>query len=426
MELKDFIITPIYLIFFTAVAYFIRPYLTNEQTKKYFLPALWIRFVGAIALGLIYQFYYGGGDTFNYFNQGSIIYDAILDDPFIGVKILLNDREISSETYAYISRIYWFDAPSEYFVIRIIGFLSLFTFNSYIGVSLFFASFSFTGVWLIYSCLQSRFPDKNYWLALGILFLPTAVFWGSGVLKDSLAMGGLGIVFWCLYQVIEERKYSFKVLILLASSIWLIISIKIYIVLCLIPSALIWWYFKSISNFHNTVARILIVPVFMFFFLGLGFLLLVNLSSSSEKYSLDSIAERSYITSNDIRYWTGRNAGSGYDIGTQDGTWQTLVTLAPKAIGVSLFRPYLWEVSNPLMLLSAIESSFLLLLTFRVFPSFLRSRNLSPLMIFLIVFSLTFAFAVGVSTYNFGTLSRYKIPLLPFYLALLVTVQKRK
>jgi hypothetical protein len=84
-----------------------------------------------------------------------------------------------------------------------------------------------------------------------------------------------------------------------------------------------------------------------------------------------------------------------------------------------LFRPYLWEVRNPLMVLSAIEGLFLLGFTFFVF---LKRRAVilqtlrNPDILFCVVFSLTFAFAVGVSTFNFGTLARYKIPLLPFYL----------
>ena len=38
-------------------------------------------------------------------------------------------------------------------------------------------------------------------------------------------------------------------------------------------------------------------------------------------------------------------------------------------------------------------------------------------------FSISFAFAVGVSTFNFGTLVRYKIPLLPFFLVALVLIR---
>jgi hypothetical protein len=42
-----------------------------------------------------------------------------------------------------------------------------------------------------------------------------------------------------------------------------------------------------------------------------------------------------------------------------------------------------------------------------------------PNIIFCLIFSLIFAFAVGISSYNFGALSRYKIPCLPFYAAFL-------
>ena len=61
MGIQDLIITPFYLILLSVVAYFIRPVVTNKDTRKYFLPALGMRFVGAITLGAIYQFYYGGG-----------------------------------------------------------------------------------------------------------------------------------------------------------------------------------------------------------------------------------------------------------------------------------------------------------------------------------------------------------------------------
>ena len=40
--------------------------------------------------------------------------------------------------------------------------------------------------------------------------------------------------------------------------------------------------------------------------------------------------------------------------------------------------------------------------------------------------ALVFAFAVGVSTYNFGTLMRYKIPVLPFYAIFLIIVIAQK
>ncbi len=131
------------------------------------------------------------------------------------------------------------------------------------------------------------------------------------------------------------------------------------------------------------------------------------------------------MTAYDIRYWSGREAGSGYALGELDGTFGSMVRLAPQAINVSLFRPYFWEVKNPLMLMSAVESFFLLGFAIYVLvkkKSSVLSAFADPNVIFAMVFSLSFAFAVGVSTFNFGTLARYKIPLLPFFLTGLIII----
>ena len=75
------------------------------------------------------------------------------------------------------------------------------------------------------------------------------------------------------------------------------------------------------------------------------------------------------------------------------------------------------------MLLSALESLAMLVMTLyilwkanvRIFAILVH-----PNPFFTLVFSLAFAFAVGVSTYNCGTLVRYKIPLMPFFVVSLV------
>jgi hypothetical protein len=45
------------------------------------------------------------------------------------------------------------------------------------------------------------------------------------------------------------------------------------------------------------------------------------------------------------------------------------------------------------------------------------------LLTFSLIFSLFFAFSVGISTSNFGSLVRYRIPALPFFVACLFIMQ---
>jgi hypothetical protein len=192
-----------------------------------------------------------------------------------------------------------------------------------------------------------------------------------------------------------------------------------------LPAVIVWIFLSNLESVRSLMARILMFPAVLIVAGLLGYYAILKSGQENEKYALDSIANTAKVTAYDIRYWTGRDAGSGYTLGELDGTFLSMLRLAPQAINVSLFRPYLWEVRNPLMLLSAFESLFVLFIcvyilfrnNIRIFQAF---RN--PDVLFTMMFSITFAFAVGVSTFNFGSLARYKIPLLPFFLIALVII----
>lgn len=88
MELRDLIVTPIVIPLIYIMAYLIRPYLTDDVNRRFFFPAMNARIAGAIALGIIYQFYYGGGDTFNFHTHGSRhVWEAFWDSPAKGWKL---------------------------------------------------------------------------------------------------------------------------------------------------------------------------------------------------------------------------------------------------------------------------------------------------------------------------------------------------
>ncbi|MEM9340455.1 MAG: hypothetical protein AAGA66_17100 [Bacteroidota bacterium] len=251
MGLKDLIVTPIYLILFTILAIWIRPYVTNKQTRKYFLPALWLRFFGAIALGLIYQFYYGGGDTINYWEHGSRwIYEAFNDDPATGLKLLLSNGGVRSldVTYAYSSRIWLFRDPAAYMVIRIASVFDFFTFHTYSATALFFAVFSFSGTWALFSAVQKKYPSATKQIAIAILFIPSVIFWGSGILKDTITLGSLGWITWALIRWIDLKKYDLVSAFLFLLSFYLIFFIKKYILICYLPMVMVWIFFKNIKN----------------------------------------------------------------------------------------------------------------------------------------------------------------------------------
>jgi hypothetical protein len=401
------------------IAWMLMPFFTNSAIRKYFIPALVVKMASAIFLGLLYHFYYRGGDTFTYFTNGGIhIYNAFWDKPILAWHLIFGETDYTDGVFKYASQIWMYNDPSSYVVVRITGFISLFVGGSYIATSLIFAALSFSGIWAMYVAFTKLFPGREWLLALAILFIPSAVFWGSGILKDTITFGFLGWASAAFIHLMYRKQKNITWILIFIFSLFVIYQIKLYVVMSLLPAMIVWAYFVNIGKVENPVLRYMIAPFIIAITIVLAGLAVYTVGENNRKYAVENLAKTAQITAYDVGRYTGRNAGSGYDLGDLDGTFLGMLKLGPAAINVAMFRPYLWEVKNPLMLLASLEGLILLILTIIVLVKS-RSNLLSvlnnPAIIFSLIFSLTFAFAVGISTYNFGTLFRYKVPLMPFY-----------
>ncbi len=413
------IVTPVLIFLLYGIAYAIRNSVTNPVTKKYFIPALSAKIIGAIALGLIYQFYYHGGDTFNYHTHGSRhVWNAFMDHPSTGLKLLFGDNTDEVGIYKYSSRIPFFHDRQSYFVIRVASVFDLFTFSSYAATAILFGVLGFVGLWLLFVSFYEIRPDLHKPLAWVILFIPSVIFWGSGLLKDTLTLACLGGATFFVKRIFIDARFNVFRIVILLFCLYVIFSVKKYILLTYLPAVLLWTYAANIKRVRSFVFKAMLFPFTMSIAIALGYLGIEQVGADDPRYALERLGTTAKITAYDIAYQTGKDAGSTYSLGELDGTFSGMVKLAPQAINVSLFRPYLWEARNPLMLISSLEASAMLVITIAVVIK-MRKRIfkilIDPQIVFCLVFSLTFAFAVGSSTFNFGTLSRYKIPLLPFY-----------
>lgn len=426
MELRDLIVTPFFILLVYAGAHLVRPYVCDGVNYRYFFPALTVKIIGALAVGVIYQFYYDGGDTYNFHTHGSRhIWNAFVDDPFRALQLIFLPTEWHSPgLYTYTSRIVFYYDPQSYFVVRVASFFDLLTFSTYSSTAVCFAVLSFIGGWCLFLLFYEKFPQLHFKLAIAVFFIPSVFCWGSGLLKDTLVMSALGIAVYSINNVfIERRGRTLLYIVLAVLSFLVIFLVKKYVLLCFIPAALLWIYAENLSRIRTVFFRVLLVPVVLALAIATSYYAVSKIGEDDPRYALGRLAATSKSTAYDIAFYTGRDAGSRYTLGELDGSLENMLALAPQAINVTLFRPYLWEVKNPLMLLSAVEGVCILIFSLWIFfkrpLQFFRLAG-NPDALFCLAFSLTFAFAVGISTYNFGTLARYKIPLLPFYVIGLV------
>ncbi len=428
MELSDYLLTPIYLGLIYALAFAIRPAVTNKYTKPYFIPALSLKLFGAIALGILYHTIYAG-DTNNYFHHASIIYKAFGDSFSAGLHLLTTDGTVTPDIARYTSQMTWFGPDSkEYFVIRVAAVGALLGFDTYSVTALFFAVLSFSGMWAMYMTFAKIRPQVYKELAVAVFFLPSVFFWGSGLLKDSLCLGGLGWLFYAFYRGAIEKKNILRCVIIGLIAMRVIASMKVYILLAFVPPAALWVFNENTARIRSAVVRWMARP---FLLLG-GSLVAIyamgQIAATDARFNIDKIGAQSKLTATYLQGVSKQENGSGYNIGEQDGTIAGMAKLAPQAVVVALFRPFLWESRNPTMALSALEASYFIFLTLRIFYRVgffkaLRAIAGSPVLTLCFIFSLVFGISVGISSGNFGTLVRYKIPLMPFYLGGLYILQ---
>ena len=430
LSLQDLFLTPIYLGIFYGIAFAIRSKVTNVYTRRYFIPALTIKFIGAIAFGLIYEFYYHGGDTSGYYAEANRVYEIFGRNFSEGWQLMTTAvGGTSPATLKYGGLFTWFThAPTEDFVVRLCVVMAMLSFSTYSVMALFFAVLSFSGMWAMYITFIKVRPQLYEKLALAVLFIPSVFFWGSGVMKDSLCIGALGWVFYAFYRGAIEKKNILRVTITGLIAVIPIIETKVYILLAFLPPALLWVFNENSTRIKSAGLRLVAKPVLLLVGGGLAYIAATTLTAGDARYDIDAIGERTKITAEYLYITSVTQEGSAYNIGKLDGSIGSMVKISPQAIVVSLFRPFLWEVRNPIMLLSAFEALFYLYFTIRTFYRAGLGRGLgiiaiTPILTLCFVFSLIFGATVGISSSNFGTLVRYKIPLMPFYLCGLLIME---
>jgi hypothetical protein len=124
------------------------------------------------------------------------------------------------------------------------------------------------------------------------------------------------------------------------------------------------------------------------------------------------------------------NSKAGFEISNFDASLSSMVIKSPGVIFTVLFRPFLWESKKIIILLTSLESTMLLLLTLFLLVKtkvlgFFKIIFTNQLVLFSFVLSIFFSLIIGFTTFNFGTMTRYKIILLPFYYFMLVAIYNK-
>ena len=431
--LNDLLLAPVFMFIIYFVA---KRYVAGKKSalyQKYFVMALMLRLVSAIVMALVYQYYYNGGDTFTYFAFAQAMREIFSEDKsdFFKIAFDLQDNAFTAVKYLGEDSGFFFNASSN-LTIWITVFLSYLFFNTYILISFAFSIFCFYGCWKIFVLFSNLYPHLTKEFAVACLFLPSVCFWGTGILKDPICLGALGTLTYHIYKLFFEKTKVLRRIFVILICFWMLKVIKVYIILSFMPAYSFWIIFRYKETIRSQFIKSLMSPFLFIISTTIGLFVFIKIAQYSERYAFDNLVRTAKDTQNWLYLSSTLQGGSGYTLGDVSYTPLGLLKVFPKAVNVALFRPYLWEAKKPILIPAALEGLFSLFFTIRLLYKcgFVRFTKLiigNPEVQFCLIFSVIFAFSVGFTSYNFGSLVRYKIPLMPFYyIALFILADKEK
>jgi hypothetical protein len=291
-------------------------------------------------------------------------------------------------------------------LIRFNAFFRLFSMGHYSVHVLLFSFLALWGsmlTWRVFSRGSTLHPKL---ILVAVFLVPSVLAWTSGVLKESVVMLFTGM-FLSGFFALSERRLSVRNVLSLVLSILGFAVMKAYILLAILPGAMAW-LIVSYRNFKQprlTFVITLLVSAFValniqYLFPGINFMETL------------SVKQQAMLR---LAYYT--DSGSVIFVNPLNPNFMSFLRNWPEAMLNASFRPWVTEADNAMQWISALENLVWALMSL-VCIIFYKQQD-SPGKLAFLWFCLSFVIVLysitGITTPILGTLVRYRMPALPFF-----------
>ncbi len=389
---------------------------------------LQLAFVLKVSAGIVmfylYTYYYPlriEADTFKYFDDSKPLYDALWSNPPDFFKILfgINCENDYFFTKYYVKMNNWYLAYDNglmndgRLIIRLNAVLRIISFGNYHINNMLFNMLSFIGLYSL-MLLFIKISASKWKSYLAAFFVPSTIFWSSGILKENVLIFALGLFCLMFYMLIYE-SFKWKTLIITVFLISILMVVKLYVLLALLTAGTV--FILATREKSNIMPFIISLVVF--------FLLLFIVELSSPTYS---IVELVVQKQNDFIALAQRSSAGSY-IPTpklENNPW-SLISNLPLGILNCFTRPWPHDIHSVLFIPPVIENILILGLILAVF---IKRQGLNTkqkaFVLFSICFTLILFAIIGLTTPIIGAMVRYKVPALPFLFFSLMLLLRTK
>ncbi len=374
---------------------------------------------------VISEFFYGVNDAREYNAFGQQI-AKLLDFDFIRfgpevVKLALHmDFDLPFDVRGA--------ASSTGTMSAIAGFLIFVAGPSLLVMNLLTTCVSWYGQVCLYRVAREELKDEDLGAArVAFLLVPSVIYWGAGFVKEAYSFAAFGVLAWSTHRLLRHRRLVALFGVALGG-----VGVAMLKPFTLFAYVLAAAAFLYTDRAWRAGQPLRVRPGYLLLAGTLAGGGVLGMGQLFPQYSTTNVAETMAAQQHGgLAVASQGYGGSNVDVGNADATTlREQVTFVPLATVNVFFRPVLLEAKNGPMIGAAMENALLLagLLSLALTArgrSAAASALRTPMLASGVVFTLLFGIGVGLATTNLGTLSRYRMPMMPFYAATVLVLTQR-
>jgi hypothetical protein len=402
------------ILFFVIVAGVVAHIFRSETSlSNIFWPALGVKSLAGFCLAAIYVFHYKVGDTLLFFDD-AVKLSELTNESF---RSYLNFLFTSKLPNSLSVDLIFINEPRALLMVKIVSLFSLVSFSNYWLMTFYITLISFFGSWYLVKQINNVFPQITGSAIIAFLFFPSIVFWSSGLIKETLAMASLYFICGVVIRFWFDKTLSvimWLASVLAVSVLW---SLKYYfagIFLAVIIASLIYRFIGLRVYSFATGPRSYSLWFLIF--------LLIIMCVSFLHPNFNSSRLLHVMVQNYQIFQKVSRPDAVIVFENLEPTFSSVFLNSPEALFAGLFRPLFFDATNLLSILLSVENLVLLIMAAIALPHIPKifKSNVSVLLLAIIVYVMLLSIFITLSTPNFGTLARYRVGYLPFFVFLVL------
>jgi hypothetical protein len=408
-----------YILFFVFILYTMKRYYVSVLSPLFVISIFILKVIAGILYGWIHLHYYNGGDTFYYLKLSESLYSVLHKNPWDFIHLVFGPvHHAPAYIQKYIEDPLFPTDSSTYLMIRyniLVLPLSRGIYNVHVII------YEFINVWgliFLYRFFMAHLKGKEILLKSLIFFLPSILFWCSGLHKDGFALTSLGLLLYGIDKLLQN-KWQLKYLFYTLFGAFFLLLARDYMFLLIVPClgsyALCTWFPK-----YKFVKWLLIHIAFFFIIFNIkNFFYFKQLDRHYDFLGYLIFKQNDFIDLTLSR--------ANIPVPRLQHNYMSLLSAIPYSLNHCLFRPHIFEITSAIQYPSATENLLIIIAIICTMLFFsLRKANIN-LLLFLCFYCFTQFVLIGITVTNLGALARYRaIGILFFLIALLLVVDEDK